>query len=37
VPVDADKVTANLKNGILQMKMPKATKGKTIEIKPKAA
>jgi HSP20 family protein len=35
--VDADKVTATLKNGILQMTMPKAARGKTIEIKPKAA
>lgn len=33
--VDADRVTANLKNGILQLKMPQAAKGKTIEIKPK--
>ena len=37
IAVDADKVTATLKNGILQMKMPKAAKGKTVEIKPKAA
>ncbi len=37
VAVDADKVTATLKNGILQMTMPKAAKGKTIEIKPRAA
>jgi HSP20 family protein len=35
--VDADKVTATLKNGTLQMTMPKAATGKTIEIKPKAA
>lgn len=35
--VDADKVTATLKNGVLQLTMPKAAKGKTIEIKPKAA
>jgi HSP20 family protein len=35
--VDADKVTANLKNGILRLTMPKASKGNTIEIKPKAA
>jgi len=35
--VDADKVTATLKNGILQLTMPKAAKGKTIEIKPRAA
>lgn len=35
--VHADKVTATLKNGILHMKMPKVVKGKTIEIKPKAA
>lgn len=35
--VDADKVTATLRNGVLQMKMPKAAEGKTIEIKPRAA
>jgi HSP20 family protein len=35
--VDADKVTATLKNGILELTMPKAAKGKTIEIKAKAA
>jgi HSP20 family protein len=35
--VDADRVTATLKNGMLQMKMPKAVKGKTVEIKLKAA
>ena len=35
--VDADKVTATLKNGILQLTMPKAAKSKTIEIKPRAA
>ena len=37
VTVDADKVTATLKNGVLQLAMPKTAKGKTIEIKPKAA
>ncbi len=37
IAVDADKVTATLKNGILQMKMPKAANSKTVEIKPKAA
>ena len=37
MPVDTDHVTATLKNGILQMTMPKAAKAKTIEIKPKAA
>ncbi len=35
--VDADKVTATLKNGVLQLTMPKASKAKTIEIKSKAA
>ena len=35
--IDADKVTATLKNGILQLTMPKAAKSKTIEIKPRAA
>jgi HSP20 family protein len=37
IAVDADKVTATLKNGILQMTMPKAAKGKTVEIKARAA
>ena len=37
VAVDADRVTATLKNGILQLSMPKAAKAKTIEIKSKAA
>jgi HSP20 family molecular chaperone IbpA len=35
--VDAEKATATLKNGVLQLTMPKAVKAKTIEIKPKAA
>jgi HSP20 family protein len=35
--VDAEKVTATLKDGILQLTMPKAAKAKTIEIKSKAA
>ena len=35
--IDADKVTATLKSGILQLTMPKAAKSKTIEIKPRAA
>lgn len=35
--VDADKTIATLKNGILQLTMPKAVKAKAIEIKPKAA
>jgi HSP20 family protein len=35
--VDADRVTATLKNGILQLTLPKAAKGKTVEIKPRAA
>ncbi len=35
--VDAEKTTATLKNGVLQLTMPKIVKAKTIEIKPKAA
>jgi HSP20 family molecular chaperone IbpA len=35
--VDPDKATATLKNGLLELMMPKAAKGKTVEIKPKAA
>ena len=35
--VDAEKTTATLKNGVLQLTMPKTAKAKTIEIKPKAA
>ncbi len=35
--VDAEKATATLKNGVLQLTMPKAAKAKTIEIKPRAA
>ena len=35
--VDVEKTTANLKNGVLQLMMPKTAKAKTIEIKPKAA
>jgi HSP20 family molecular chaperone IbpA len=35
--VDADKVTATLKNGVLELTMPKAAKAKTVEIKAKAA
>ena len=35
--VDAEKTTATLKNGVLQLTMPKAAKAKTIEIKPRAA
>jgi HSP20 family protein len=37
IEVDADKVTVTLKNGILRLTMPKAAKGKGIDIKPKAA
>jgi len=37
VTVDPEKVKATLRNGILQMTMPKAAKGKTVEVKPKAA
>jgi HSP20 family protein len=35
--VDADKTTATLKNGVLELTMPKAAKARTVEIKPKAA
>jgi HSP20 family molecular chaperone IbpA len=35
--VDAEKTTATLKNGVLQLTMPKAAKAKAVEIKPKAA
>jgi HSP20 family protein len=35
--VDAEKTTATLKNGVLQLTMPKTAKAKTIEIKPRAA
>jgi HSP20 family protein len=35
--VDAERTTATLKNGVLQLTMPKTAKAKTIEIKPKAA
>ena len=35
--VDAEKATAALKNGVLQLTMPKAAKAKTIQIKSKAA
>jgi HSP20 family protein len=35
--VDAEKTTATLKNGVLQLTMPKAVKAKAVEIKPKAA
>lgn len=35
--VDADKTTATLKNGVLELTMPKAAKAKTVELKPKAA
>jgi HSP20 family protein len=35
--VDAEKATATLKNGVLHLTMPKASKAKTVEIKPKAA
>lgn len=37
VAVDAERTTAILKNGILQLTLPKAMKAKTIGIKPKAA
>jgi HSP20 family protein len=37
VTVDAEKTTAILKNGVLQLTMPKAARAKTIEIKAKAA
>ena len=35
--VETDKTTATLKNGVLELTMPKAAKAKAIEIKPKAA
>lgn len=35
--VESDKATATLKNGVLHMTLPKAAKGKAIEIKSKAA
>jgi HSP20 family molecular chaperone IbpA len=35
--VDAEKTIATLKNGVLQLTMPKTAKAKTIEIRPKAA
>ncbi len=35
--VDAEKTTATVKNGVLQLTMPKTAKAKTIEIKPRAA
>jgi HSP20 family molecular chaperone IbpA len=35
--VDADRVTATLKNGMLELTMPKAARSKAIEIRPKAA
>jgi HSP20 family protein len=35
--VDAEKATAALKNGVLHLTIPKASKSKTFEIKPKAA
>ncbi|MGH9552957.1 MAG: Hsp20/alpha crystallin family protein, partial [Terriglobales bacterium] len=35
--VDAEKATATLKNGVLQLTMPKAAQARTIQIKPRAA
>jgi len=35
--VEAEKATATLKNGILELSMPKAAKARTIRIQPKAA
>jgi HSP20 family molecular chaperone IbpA len=35
--VDAEKATATLKNGVLELVLPKAAEAKMIEIKPKAA
>lgn len=35
--VETDKVTATLKNGILELAMPKAAKARSIRIQPKAA
>lgn len=33
--VDAEKATATLKNGVLELVLPKVAKAKMIEIKPK--
>jgi HSP20 family protein len=35
--VETDKVTATLKNGVLELALPKAAKAQTIRIRPKAA
>ena len=35
--VDAEKTIATLKNGVLQLTMPKVAKAKTLEIKPRGA
>jgi HSP20 family molecular chaperone IbpA len=36
VMVDAERVTATLKNGMLQLTLPKAVRAKTVEIRPAA-
>jgi HSP20 family protein len=35
--VDAEKVTATLRNGILELSLPKAAKAKSVRVEPKAA
>jgi HSP20 family protein len=37
VEIETDKVTATLKNGVLELTMPKAAKARSIRIQPKAA
>jgi len=37
VAIDADKVSATLKNGVLELTMPKAAKARSIRIQPKVA
>ncbi len=37
VEVDTDRATATLKDGILQLTMPKAAKARTVQIRPQAA
>ena len=35
--VEAEKVTATLKNGVLELSLPKAAKARSVRIEPKAA
>jgi len=37
VTVEAEKTTATLKNGILELHLPKAAKARTVRVEPKAA